>query len=259
MKKIRIILSGASGRLCSVIARMAGERDDCEVICGVDVSENSGSPFPVYDSFDKISESADVIIDCSYHTSVGALLEYAIRTNTPAVICTTGHTDDEMELIKKASESIPVLKSRNMSLGINLLTELTKKAASVLGEDFDIEIVEAHHHNKLDAPSGTALMLADAAREARDESGIDSEYVYDRTNVRQKRKSSEIGISSIRGGTIVGEHSVIFAGEDEVITLSHSAGSRNLFASGAIRAALYLVGKGAGYYTIADVISEILN
>lgn len=259
MKKTKIILSGASGRLCSVIAKMAAEREDCEILCGVDVTKSDSSPFSIYDSFDKVTEIADVIIDCSYHTSVAALLEYAVRTKTPAVICTTGHTDDEISLIRASAEKIPVLKSRNMSLGINLLTELTKKAAAVLGEDFDIEIVEAHHHNKLDAPSGTALMLADAAREARLEAGIESEYVYDRTNVRQKRKESEIGISSIRGGTIVGEHVVIFAGEDEVIKLSHSAGSRNLFAAGAIRAALFLSGRGAGFYTMSDVIGEMIK
>ena len=259
MKKIKIILSGASGRLCSVIAKMVSERDDCEILCGVDVSESIASPFPIYGSFEKITDRADVIVDCSYHTSVNALLEYAEKTATPAVICTTGHTDDETALIRAASEKIPILKSRNMSLGINLLTELTKKAATALGKDFDIEIAEAHHHNKLDAPSGTALMLADAAREARDEAGIESEYIYDRTNVRRARDSSEIGISSVRGGTIVGEHTVIFAGEDEVIKLSHSAGSRNLFAAGAIRAALFLAGRGAGFYTMSDVIGEMIK
>ncbi len=259
MNKTKIILSGASGRLCSVIAKLVSERDDCEIICGKDIKESLDGEYPIYDSFDKIDVKGDVIVDCSFHTSVTELIDYALKTGTAVVICTTGHTDDEMELITKASEAIPILKSRNMSLGINLLSELTKKAAAVLGSDYDIEIVEAHHRNKLDAPSGTALMLADAAREARDGCGLETEYVYDRSPVRKKREDREIGISAIRGGTIVGEHSVIFAGTDEVIKLSHSAGSRDLFANGAIRAALYLDGQGKGFYTMANVIGDMIN
>lgn len=261
MEKIRIILSGACGRLCSVIASLAEGRDDCEIIGGVDVLPKD-APYPIvktFDELDALGVKGDVIIDCSHHTTVGALTEYAKKTSTPAVICTTGHTDDEEIIIKKASEVIPILKSRNMSLGINLLSELVKKAASVLGADFDIEIVEAHHHNKLDAPSGTALMLADAAREARDEGGLETEYVYERQSVRHAREPKEIGISAIRGGTIVGDHSVIFAGSNEVITLSHRAESRDLFATGAIRAALHLAGKPAGFYTMADVIGDALK
>lgn len=256
MEKIRIILSGASGRLCSVIASLCEGREDCRVVCGVDVMGGNAS-FPIYDSFGKVAEETDVLIDCSHHSAVPAIVEYIKRTGTPAVICTTGHTDEEELMLREASETVPVLKSRNMSLGINLLAELVNRAAAVLGEDFDIEILEAHHRNKLDAPSGTALMLADAARAARDESGIDSEYLYDRSSRRQARDSSEIGISSIRGGTIVGEHSVIFAGKNEVITLSHSAESRDLFAVGAIRAALYIADKKNGFYTMADVVKEI--
>lgn len=261
MEKTKIILSGACGRLCSVIATLVAERDDCEIVGGVDVVTNATS-YPIVTSFgelDTLGIKGDVIIDCSHHTTVGELTEYAKKSSTPTVICTTGHTDDEEIIIKKASEIIPVLKSRNMSLGINLLSELVKKAASVLGADFDIEIVEAHHHNKLDAPSGTALMLADAAREARDESGLETEYVYERQSVRRAREPKEIGISAIRGGTIVGDHSVIFAGSNEVITLSHRAESRDLFATGAIRAALHIVGKPAGFYTMADVIGDALK
>ncbi len=257
MEKIKIILSGASGRLCSVVAKLTEGRDDCEIVCGVDIAESSAR-YPIYDSFDKITEKADVVIDCSHHTVAPKLAEYIVRTHTPAVVCTTGHTDDEERVIMEAAEKVAIIKSRNMSLGINLLSELVKRAAAVLGSDFDVEIVEAHHRNKLDAPSGTALMLADAAREARDAVGIDSEYTYERHSKRQKRESSEIGISSVRGGTIVGEHSVIFAGNDEVITLSHSAGSRDLFGVGAIRAALFIVDKPAGFYTMADVIGDIV-
>ncbi|MBE6597905.1 MAG: 4-hydroxy-tetrahydrodipicolinate reductase [Ruminococcaceae bacterium] len=255
MEKTRIILSGASGRLCSVIARMCDGRDDCEVVCGVDVAAGGNSPFPIYTDFSEITEAADVIIDCSHHSVIGKIMDYAKANNTAVVVCTTGHTDDEDDLIRKSGADIPVLKSRNMSLGINLLSELVKKAAAALGEDFDIEIVEAHHNKKLDAPSGTALMLADAAAEVREE----SEYVYDRHSVRKQREKREIGFSSIRGGTIVGEHSVIFAGQDEVITLSHSAGSRDLFAQGAIRAALWLAVQGKGFYTMADVITSSLG
>lgn len=261
MEKIRIILSGACGRLCSVIANLTEGRDDCEIVGGVDVIKKTAS-YPIVSSFDELDAlgvKGDVIIDCSNHKVVGALTEYAKKNSTPAVICTTGHTDDEEIIINKASEIIPILKSRNMSLGINLLSELVKKAAYVLGADFDIEIIEAHHHNKLDAPSGTALMLADAAREARDEKGLETEYVCERQSVRKARDSKEIGISSIRGGTIVGDHSVIFAGANEVITLSHHAESRDLFAVGAIRAAIHLIGKPAGFYTMADVIGDAIK
>lgn len=255
MENTRIILSGASGRLCTVVARMCAERDDCTVVCGVDIAAGGNTAFPVYTEFSEIKEEADVIIDCSHHTVAAKMMAYAAEKNLAVVVCTTGHTDDEDEIIRRAGESVPVLKSRNMSLGINLLSELVKKAAAALGEDFDIEIVEAHHNKKLDAPSGTALMLADAAAEVREE----SEYVFDRHSVRKQREKKEIGISSIRGGTIVGEHSVIFAGTDEVITLSHSAGSRDLFAQGAIRAALWLAGQKKGFYTMADVISDSLG
>jgi len=257
MEKIKIILSGASGRLCTVIAKLAEDRDDCEIVCGVDITGAAAS-FPIYDSFDKITETADVVIDCSHHTLAPKLADYLVRTNTAAVVCTTGHTDDEERAIRDASGKVAVIKSRNMSLGINLLSELVKRAAAVLGSDFDIEILEAHHRNKIDAPSGTALMLADAAKEARDAAGLESEYVCERASKREKRGDAEIGISSIRGGTIVGEHSVIFAGSNERLTLSHSAESRDLFATGAIRAALFIAGKPAGFYTMSDVIAEIL-
>lgn len=260
MEKIKLILSGASGRLCSVIAALSLTRDDCCVIGGIDISGKSAA-FPVYDAFDKVPDeicsAADVLIDCSHHTAAPDIVRFILKNHLPAVICTTGHTDEEECMISEAAQVVPILKSRNMSLGINLLSELVKRAASVLGEDFDIEVVEAHHRNKLDAPSGTALMLADAARDARREQGIDSEYIYERASRRKPRGNDEIGISSVRCGTIVGDHSVIFAGEDEVITLSHSAGSRDLFAIGAIRAAVFIADKHAGYYTMSDVIRSI--
>lgn len=257
MEKIKILLSGASGRLCTVVAKLVEARDDCEIVCGVDINGGT-TTYPIYDSLDKVTETADVVIDCSHHTAAPKLAEYLVRTKTPAVICTTGHTDEEERAIREASEKVAIIKSRNMSLGINLLSELVKRTAAVLGGDFDVEIVEAHHRNKIDAPSGTALMLADAAKEARDAANLSTEYTYERSSKREKRGEGEIGISSIRGGTIVGEHSVIFAGTDEVITLSHSAGSRDLFGTGAVRAAFFIVGKPAGCYTMSNVIEEIL-
>lgn len=254
MEKLRIVLSGCCGRLGSVVSRIAEARDDMEIVCGVDIKGEAN--FPVVRSFADISDdvAADVVIDISHHALIGDVLGYAEAHALPVVICTTGHTEAEDELIRDAARRVAILKSRNMSLGINLMTELVRRAAAALGDEFDIEIVEAHHNKKLDAPSGTALMLADAAREVRPE----SEYIYDRHAVRRERDANEIGIHSIRGGTIVGEHSVIFAGRDEVITLSHSAGSRDLFASGAVKAAFFLHGAEPGYYTMSDVVRSVL-
>ena len=252
MKPCRIILSGCCGRLGTVVAKIAEERDDLEVVCGVDVKGTAS--FPVKGNFSEVDVDADVIIDISHHTVIGDVLDYATSHRLPVVICTTGHTEEEDEMIRTAAKTVPILKSRNMSLGINLMMELVRRTAQTLGEEFDIEIVEAHHNKKLDAPSGTALMLADAAREVRE----DAEYIYDRHSVRREREKREIGIHSVRGGTIVGEHSVIFAGHDEVITISHSAGSRDLFAAGAVKAALFVRGAKPGYYTMNDVVKDIM-
>ncbi|MBQ7474946.1 MAG: 4-hydroxy-tetrahydrodipicolinate reductase [Clostridia bacterium] len=251
MDKIRIILSGYRGRLGSAVARAAEERDGFAVVCGVD-PRGGEEGFPTYSSLSDVTEDADVLIDASHHSATADLLAFASSRRTPVVICTTGHTEDEIDMIKKASGSIPILKSRNMSVGINVLLDLVRRAAAALGDEYDAEIVEAHHRKKLDAPSGTALMLADAVKDVRP----CAEYIYSRNERRQERGDREIGIHSIRGGTIVGEHSVIFAGDDEVITISHSAGSRDLFASGALRAASFLVGREPGYYTMADAVSE---
>ena len=252
MKPCKVLLSGCSGRLGSVIARLVSERDDIEIVGGVDRA--GAAEFPIFNDFASVDVTCDVIIDVSHHTVAPSLMEYALSHKTPVVICTTGHTDEEEDVIRNAAKSISVLKSRNMSLGINLLMELVKRTAATLGEEYDIEVVEAHHSKKLDAPSGTALMLADAAREVRE----DAEYIYDRHSVRRERDKREIGIHSVRGGTIVGEHSVIFAGLDEVITLSHSAGSRDLFDSGAIKAALFVKDSAPGFYTMADVVASVI-
>lgn len=249
MKKL--IVSGCCGRLGSVIAQMAGEREDCAVVAGVDVKTPSSGDYPVFHVWDDCDVAADAVIDCSHHTAVVPLLQFCMAHHLPVVIATTGHTEEEIAAIREAARSIPILYSRNMSLGINLLLGLVKQAAAVLGKDFDVEIVEEHHNRKLDAPSGTALMLADAVHSVRE----DSEYVYDRHSVRRERGQNEIGIHSVRGGSIVGEHEVIFAGQDEVIRISHSAYSRDVFAVGAIRAALFLADQKPGLYSMSDMLS----
>ena len=250
---IKILLSGAHGRMGkAVLAATESTSGRLEVISGVDIADGN-STFPVYHDINLTVEKPDVIIDFSHHTSLPSIMEYAVKHNIPAVIATTGHTDEESAIMKKSAEHIPVFFSRNMSLGVNLLIALCKKASEILGEDFDIEIIEKHHHNKLDAPSGTALMIADAISETRSE----SEYIYDRHSVHKKRETKEIGIHAVRGGSIIGEHEVIFAGKDELITLSHSAASRELFATGALKAAEFIVGKSAGMYCMDDLLKDI--
>ena len=250
-----IILCGCGGRMGAAVSALVSQRGDAKIIAGVDINTSSGaqtSGFPVYQSIDEFSGKADVIVDFSHHSSLPALVEYATKTGTPLVVCTTGHTDAELSLMKQAAERVAIFFSGNMSIGINLLIALCKKASETLGTAFDVEIVEKHHNNKLDAPSGTALMIADAIKETRSE----TEYVYDRHSVRRGRDEAEIGIHSVRGGTIVGEHEVIFAGNNEMITISHSAMSREIFAAGAVRAAAFIVGKPAGTYSMSDVINE---
>ena len=248
--KTRIILSGAGGRMGKAVSEAVALSGDCEIVCGIDVSPVA-LPYPVYTTFEEIKEEADVIIDFSHHSALGAVLDYAKAHKLPAVIATTGHNEDECAYMEAASKEIPVFYSRNMSIGINLMIALTKKAAAVLGTSFDIEIVEEHHSKKLDAPSGTALMLADAIRDTLDGN---TEYVYDRHLERRERAKGEIGIHSVRGGSIVGEHEVIFAGKDEVVRIHHSAYSRDVFAKGALSAAAYLKEKPAGFYNMEDML-----
>lgn len=249
----RIAISGACGRMGRVIARLCKERDGCEVCAGIDKLGEQYDSFPVYKSVFDMPEKPDVIIDFSHPSALDDLLSYCKMNGVPAVLATTGYSDEERAKITSASEEIPVFFTFNMSLGINLLVELARKAAQVLGNDFDIEILEKHHNQKKDAPSGTAIMIAEAINE---ELGNSKHYVYDRHSVRKPREKAEIGMSAIRGGTIVGEHDIIFAGHDEVITLSHSAQSREVFASGAVNAAVYLCGKPAGLYAMSDLIKE---
>ncbi len=249
----KILLSGCFGRMGGAVISAARENNRIEIISGVDISSGESS-FPVYKSIFENIEKPDVIIDFSHHTSLPAIMEYAVKNNIPAVIATTGHTDEELEIMREAAKTIPVFFSRNMSIGVNLLIALSRKASEFLGYDYDVEIIEKHHRNKLDAPSGTALMIADAISETRDSTS----YVYDRHERRMVRPSDEIGIHAVRGGSIIGEHEVIFAGKDEVITISHSAASRSLFAAGAIRAAEFIVGKDAGMYSMDNLLEDVI-
>lgn len=249
----RILLSGCFGRMGSAVISAACENNRIEIISGVDIASGESS-FPVYKSIHDNVEKPDVIIDFSHHSALPEILNYAVRKNIPVVIATTGHDQFESNLMVEATEWIPVFFSRNMSIGVNLLIALAKKASEFLGADYDVEIIEKHHRNKLDAPSGTALMIADAIKETRDA----TDYVYDRHEKREKRSTEEIGIHAVRGGSIIGEHEVIFAGKDEVVTISHSAASRSLFAAGAIKAAEFIVGKPAGLYGMDDLLSEII-
>ena len=226
-------------------------KDGCTIVAGVDVNASALSTgFPVYEKISDFPGKADVIVDFSHHSALPSLIEYAKATKTPIVLATTGHTDEELALIEESVNEIAIFRSGNFSLGINLLITLAKQAAKTLGTDFDVEIIEKHHNKKLDAPSGTALMIADAIASERKE----SEYVFDRHSERKARESKEIGLHSVRGGTIVGEHEAIFAGENEIVTISHSAASREIFATGALRAAVYLAKKEKGLYNMTDMI-----
>ncbi|MBQ9964128.1 MAG: 4-hydroxy-tetrahydrodipicolinate reductase [Clostridia bacterium] len=247
----RIILSGCNGKMGKTITACVADRSDCEIVAGFDINTESAT-YPVFADPATCTVKADVIVDFSHPAMLDRVLAYAQSHSLPIVIATTGLSDDQLQSIQNATAHIALFSSANMSLGISLLAELAKKAASVLGTSFDVEIIEKHHNQKIDAPSGTALMLADAVK---DGLPYTPSYVYDRHAVRQKRDKQEIGFSSIRGGTIVGEHDILFAGHDECITLSHTAASKGVFATGAINAALFLVGKPAGYYTMKDLVS----
>lgn len=250
---VKIILSGCNGKMGKVIARSVEQRDDCEIVAGIDLAANKDGAFPVFASAQEIDVAGDAIIDFSNPAALDSLLAYAKSHSLPLVLCTTGFSSVQIEQIHEAAKEIPLFYSGNMSLGINLLIELSKKATAVFGNSFDVEIVEMHHNQKIDAPSGTALMIADAIAETMES---DPKYVYDRHSVRKPRSKNEIGIHSVRGGTIVGEHEVIFAGHDEVFKLSHSAQSKEIFAVGSINASIFLQGKPAGLYTMSHMLEE---
>lgn len=248
-----IAITGACGRMGKVIAELVKERSDCKICAGIDLRGERYADFPIVEKVFELPEKPDVIIDFSHPSALEDLLSYCKMKNVPIVIATTGYNEDEIQKIKLAAQQIPVFFTFNMSLGINLLADLAKRAAEVLGTQFDVEIVEKHHNLKKDAPSGTAIMLAEAVNEVYKG---EKKYIYDRHNVRKPRDKEEIGISSIRGGTIVGEHDIIFAGHDEVITLSHSAQSREVFAVGAVNAALFLKERAAGLYEMSDLLKQ---
>ncbi len=247
----RIAISGACGKMGRVISDIVKNRDDAETIVGIDKFAEQYADFPVVEKFADVPEKPDVVIDFSHPSLLDDLLNYCMTNGVAVVIATTGYSDEQIEKINKAAESIPVFFTFNMSLGINLLADLAKRAVDILGGQFDIEILEKHHNQKIDAPSGTAIMLANAINEEADNK---YNYVYDRHSVRAKRTPNEIGIHSIRGGTIVGEHEIIFAGRDEVISLKHEAHSKSVFAVGAVNAAVFLADKSAGIYEMSDLI-----
>ena len=247
-----IILCGANGRMGKFITEAVSKRDDMRIVAGVDLNTESAAGFPVFATINEVLVPADVIVDFSNPALLDSILDYVKEKNIPAVLATTGYSAEATAKIKKAAELSPIFFTFNMSLGVNLLVSLSKKAAEVLGDNFDVEIVEKHHNQKLDAPSGTAVMLANAINEVY---GNEMTYEFDRHSKREKRPQKQIGIHSIRGGNIVGEHDVIFAGHDEVITLSHHASSREVFALGAVKAALFMKGKAPGLYDMNDVIT----
>lgn len=249
----KIIMHGCNGKMGQVISDIVKNDADAEIVAGVDVYNEQKNDYPVYRSMEECHVEADVVIDFSNAEAVDELLDYCEGKQLPVVLCTTGLSEAQLERALKASNKTAVLKSANMSLGINTLMELLQKAVKVLaGADFDIEIVEKHHNQKVDAPSGTALALADAMNEVMDNA---YDYKFDRSQERKKRDKKEIGISAVRGGTIVGEHEVIFAGRDEVIEFKHTAYSKAIFGKGAVEAAKFLQGKPAGMYDMKDVIA----
>ncbi len=249
---MKVIICGICGKMGANLLELL-KADDAEVVCGVDTVCNPQISVPVYKNFGDIRQKTDVIIDFSSPAALKNEIEWAIKNNVPVVLATTGYSAEQLEYIDECAKKIPVFKTANFSLGINLLVKLVRQAASVLGEKFDIEIIEKHHNKKADAPSGTALMLADGANSAFDNA---KEYMNGREGNVGKR-GNEIGIHAVRGGTIVGEHEVMFAGEDEIITLSHSARSKKVFAAGAIEAAKWIVGKPAGKYDMTNVLENL--
>lgn len=248
---VNVLINGAKGRMGKKVYEAILASENVKAVCGVDLMEDfSNKDFPIYSSFSKATEQIDVVIDFSAPASLPAILKYLTENGVNAVLCATGYSEDDMNAIKIASEKVAIFRSANMSLGVNVVIDLVKKATQALN-GFDIEIIEKHHNNKVDAPSGTALMLADAVKEVKPEKF----YIYGREGVVGKRTKDEIGIHAVRGGNIVGEHEVIFAYGNETITLSHQAFDRSVFADGAVNAAKYLKGKARGMFNMSDLIS----
>ena len=251
----KIILKGCMGNLGTAIYKLAENDRDYEIVSGIDVAgSGNGLSFPMYSDISLCDRDADVVVDCSTVESVPELLEFGVKKHIPLVICTTGLPKELQAEVVKASEKVAILQSANMSIGINLLMIMVQRAAKLL-EGFDIEIIEKHHNKKVDAPSGTAIVLADAINKALDD---EMEYIYDRSKERKRRSKNEIGMHALRGGTIVGEHSVVFAGVDEVIEFKHQILSREVFAVGALRAARFMKGRPPGFYTMQDLMEAFL-
>ncbi len=246
---LKVIVNGCLGKMGKVLTNCIKEDSSLSLVCGASFEPNEDSDFKVYPSMESVTETCDVIIDFSHHLALDDLLLYALKTKTPVVIATTGYNEEELDKIKKASEIIPVFHSYNMSLGVNILLKLVREASKALS-DFDIEIIEKHHNKKVDAPSGTAVMIANAIKDV-----LPSlENNYGRYGRQAKRENNEIGIHAIRGGTIVGEHTVIYAGHDEIVELKHTASSKDIFAKGSIAAAKFLANQKPGYYNMDDML-----
>ena len=253
---IRIMMRGCNGKMGQCISRIVAEDLETEMVAGIDIFDDGHNPYPVFKDIRDCNVQADCLIDFSGVTGLEDMLDYCVEKNLPCVLCTTGLSKEQLDAVTEASKKVAILKSANMSLGINLLLKMLKDATNILAPaGFDIEIVEKHHNLKKDAPSGTALALADSINE---ELNNEYEYVFDRSQRREQRPKKEIGLSAVRGGTIVGDHDVIFAGEDEVITFSHTAYSKAVFGKGAVQAAKFLAGKGPGYYNMSNVIDASL-
>lgn len=253
----KVIMHGCNGKMGQIISGLIAADEEMELMAGVDAHDDGHNPYPVFPDIKECTAEADCIIDFSVTAAIDGLLDYCVEKKLPCVLCTTGLSEAQLAKVKEASEKTAILKSANMSMGINLLLKLVKNAADVLAHaGFDMEIVEKHHNLKVDAPSGTALALADSINE---ELNHEYTYVYDRSARREKRPQKEIGISAVRGGTIVGDHDVIFAGTDEVVTFSHTAYSKAVFGRGAVQAAKFLAGKPAGMYDMSDVIADVLG
>ena len=249
---VKIIMHGCNGHMGQVISGIVEKDPDAEIVAGIDIADQGKNSYPVFTDIDACQVEADAIIDFSSAKATDKLLEYSAARQIPVVLCSTGLSEEQLAKVEETSKKVAVLKSANMSLGINTLLKLVQDAAKVLAPaGFDMEIVEKHHRLKVDAPSGTALALADSINEAMDNK---YHYVYDRSQKREKRDDKEIGISAVRGGTIVGEHEIIFAGQDEVIEFKHTAYSKAIFGKGAVEAAKFLAGKPAGRYDMSDVI-----
>lgn len=253
IQMVKIIMHGCNGHMGQVISGLVEKDPDAEIVAGIDIADQGKNSYPVFTDMDSCQVEADAIIDFSSAKAVDALLDYSVKRQIPVILCTTGLSSEQLGKVDQASQKVAVLRSANMSLGINILLKLIQDAAKVLAAaGFDMEIVERHHKLKLDAPSGTALALADSLNEAMDNQ---YHYVYDRSQRREQRDPKEIGISAVRGGTIVGDHEIIFAGPDEVIEFKHTAYSKAVFGKGAVEAAKFLAGKPAGKYDMSDVIN----